>query len=104
VVGPQTLAPSLIKPQPRSLRLGATLIADDRMCQQLLREMRRYSGVGTKLIARRMGVKPETIRQYFKHNQPSLGGQRTTIGFLCRFAEACGCRVVVHFPDREQKE
>lgn len=98
-----TLSPTVRRPQKaiKAVSLSQTILGTDAGVRGLLNEMRTRSGVGFRMLAQRMGVTTEDVKQYFNGKR---GSRKTTIGFLVKFAEACGCRIVVQFPDRGDDE
>lgn len=93
-----TLAPTVRRQAPpKKLLLSQTILGTDAGVRALLNEMRSRSGVSFRTLAKRMGVVTEDVKQYFNGKR---GSSRTSIGFLTRFAEACGCRIIVQFPER----
>jgi hypothetical protein len=62
----------------------------------LLQEMKLRAGVTGAELAAKMGVTPNAVHQYF-YKKRGAGGTSTMRWFV-RFAEACGCEVVVTFP------
>lgn len=96
-----TLAPTVRRQAPpKKLLLSQTILGTDAGVRALLHEMRSRSGVSFRMLAKRMGVVTEDVKQYFNGKR---GSSRTSIGFLTRFAEACGCRIEVKFPDRSDE-
>lgn len=95
-----TLAPTVKRQSPpKKLLLSQTILGTDAGVRALLHEMRSRSGVSFRTLAKRMGVVTEDVKQYFNGKR---GSSRTSIGFLTRFAEACGCRITVQFPERDE--
>jgi transcriptional regulator with XRE-family HTH domain len=63
---------------------------------RLLQEMRLRSGLTFRALAREMGVSESSVHQYFYRQRGGTGS--STVRWLLRCAEACGCEVVVRFP------
>lgn len=63
----------------------------------LLRRLLERAGVSSSEAARRLGVVPNTIRQYYRFNAPINPG----LVWFIRFCEALGARVVVEFPEKQ---
>jgi len=63
---------------------------------ELLQEMKMRSALTAPEIAARLGVTPNAVHQYF-YKKRGTGGTSTMKWFV-RYAEACGCEVVVTFP------
>ena len=68
---------------------------------ELLQEMKLRAAMTVPELAARMGVAPNAVHQYF-YKKRGAGGTSTMKWFL-RYAEVCGCRVTLTFPDREQR-
>lgn len=71
------------------------VVGDDRAIAALLRMILDKSGLSTGEVARRLGVRRETIKQY-------TAGRRTKPGlpFFIRLAEVCGCKVSIELPTK----
>ena len=63
---------------------------------ELLQEMKDRAAMTVPELAARMGVAPNAVHQYF-YKKRGTGGTSTMKWFV-RYAEACGCEVVVTFP------
>ena len=68
---------------------------------ELLQEMKVRAAMTVPELAARMGVAPNAVHQYF-YKKRGAGGTSTMKWFL-RYAEACGCRVTLTFPDQERR-
>lgn len=71
----------------------AAILTDDRAIVALIEQLLHRSGLKDSELARRMGIKQQSLSQYkygFRHN-PS-------VKWLVRLAEACGARIVVEWP------
>jgi hypothetical protein len=64
---------------------------------RILQEMRLRSGLTVRGVAERMGVTESSVHQYF-YRQRGAGGT-STVKWLLRYAEACGCGLMVTFPE-----
>lgn len=67
---------------------------------ELLQEMKDRAAMTVPELAARMGVAPNAVHQYF-YKKRGAGGTSTMKWFL-RYAEVCGCRVTLTFPDRDR--
>ena len=85
------MIPNLIPSQVDPATHTATVVADDRAIVYLIDQLIAKSGLSMSEIARRLGIRLQSLNQY-RH--------RRKIGliWLTRLAEACGGRVVVEFP------
>lgn len=54
------------------------------------------SGVSQSELARRMGIKQQSLNQYLNQKR-----RNPTIGWLCRLATACGATVAIDLPRRD---
>ena len=63
---------------------------------KLLQEMKLRASLTAPEIAAKLGVTPNAVHQYF-YKKRGAGGTSTMKWFV-RYAEACGCEVVVTFP------
>lgn len=100
---PRTLSPALMRPKPSEERRGQgvpyELTLNGAAFAQLLKEMQRRSTLSTRSLAKKLGIEPNSINQYF-YKKRGMGGTSTIRWFL-RFAEACGCRLYLTFPTRQ---
>jgi len=71
-------------------------IVEEGEFSRLLQEMRLRSGLTFRALARKMGVSESSVHQYFYRQRGGTGS--STVRWLVRCAEACGCEVVVRFP------
>lgn len=80
-------------PHVRSSSTLSPVICDERVISKLLESLLYRSGQSSGEVARKMGVSPNSVRQYIngRRCRPSL------IWFV-RLAELCGARVIVEFP------
>ena len=67
---------------------------------ELLTEMRLRAGFSVKQVAEQMGVRPGAVYQYL-HRRRGEGGT-STVRWLARYAEVCGCAMSVTWPDGGQ--
>ena len=86
----------------RSKRLTYTVEGGDKHIYRILQQMRAESGLSLRALAERMGIRRDSLNQYFWQRR---GGGSSRLGWFLRFAEACGCRVWLTFPSlKEQVE
>jgi predicted XRE-type DNA-binding protein len=73
----------------------AAVIADDRAIMSLIEQLLDRSGLPQTEIARRLGIRKQSLNQY-RH----LRRKRPSIQWIARLADACGARLFVEFPAR----
>jgi len=83
-------------PKDRTLELDYEIHQEIGQFRDLLIAMRRKARLSIAGCARRLGVKPETINQYYRSKR-GAGGNASLIWFL-RYAEATGCKIYLVFP------
>lgn len=71
----------------------AAVVADDRAVIYLIDQLIARSGLSKSEIARRLGIKLQSLNQYPRRRRPG-------VIWLAKLAEACGGRLVVEFPSR----
>ena len=90
-------------PIPLPSLLSAPLVApggrvvvqnDDRAVTALVQAIQQRSGLTKGEIARRLGVKVESIRPYF------VGKKRPTCKWMARLVETCGGRLILELPEK----
>ena len=64
---------------------------------RILQEMRLRSGLTVREVSERMGVTESSVHQYLYRQRGARG--TSTVKWLLRYAEACGCGVRVTFPE-----
>ena len=67
------------------------MVADDRAVIYLIDQLIARSGLSKSEIARRLGIKLQSLNQYSRRTRPG-------VIWLARLAEVCGGRVIVEFP------
>lgn len=67
------------------------VVADDRAIHSLIEAMITKSGLSQSEVARRLGIKIQSLAQYKRVRKPSLI-------WLVRLAEVTGCKVYVELP------
>jgi DNA-binding XRE family transcriptional regulator len=85
LVGPSTLPPP---------RERATLVADPELLPAILNHLLRRSGLSQAEIARRLGEARQSVQQYHSGVRPN-----PSLKWFLRYAQVCGAKVVVEFPD-----
>lgn len=84
----------------RTIEVDYAIHEADGQFKQLLLDMRRKSGLTIAAVAARLGVDRTTIKKYYAGKR---GAKRSsTMRWFLRYAEACGCKVYVVFPTKEQ--
>lgn len=73
---------------PSSLHIA--VVNDDRAIRELIEEMILRSGLSQSEIARRMGVRLQSLTQYRKHTRPG-------VRWLTRLADVTGHKIYVEF-------
>lgn len=81
------LSPSQADPTTRT----ATIVADDRAVVYLVDQLITKSGLTQSEIARRLGIRLQSLNQYRRRKRPG-------VVWMAKLAEACGGRLVVEFP------
>jgi DNA-binding CsgD family transcriptional regulator len=73
------------------------LVCDERAIARLLSSLISRGGLSIGEVSRRLGVTTNSVRQYLRgrRNKPSLM-------WFVRFAEICGARVVIEWPERKR--
>lgn len=85
-------------PPPQPQRLTAqNLMQDSDGVAQLLMRMRERAGLSRAELARRLGISANSLKQYENGRRGRYGN--TSLRWFVRFAEGCGYRVSVQFPD-----
>ena len=69
----------------------AIVVADDRAVVYLIDLLIQKSGLSQSEVARRLGIKLQSLNQYRRRQRPGLI-------WVAKLAEACGGRVIIEFP------
>ena len=87
-----TLLPSTSAPQEGPSR--AVVLQDDKAIMHLIELLVSRAGISQREIAKRIGIKPQSLNQYmiFRRRRPS-------VQWLARLAGVCGGRLVLEFPE-----
>lgn len=86
---PISPAPSYISPSPTI----AVVLPDPKRVNRLVEEIIERAGMSQAEVARRLGITPQSLNQYFTHRR-----ERPSIIWIARLAEVCGARLLVEFP------
>lgn len=71
----------------------AVVIPDDRALMGLIEMLLERAGVPQAEIARRLGIRHQSLNQY-----RWLRRKRPSIQWLVKLANACGARIIIEFP------
>lgn len=95
-----TIIPSLasaFRMPPNRQRLTAQdLTKDGAALAQLIVKIRKRSGLSRAELARRLGVKPSSLKQYENGRRGRYG--KAGLRWFVRLAEGCGCEVSLELP------
>lgn len=89
---PVTITPVPASSLPLPTSSLAVVLPDDRAVGALIALLLERSGVPQAEIARRLGIKPQTLNQYVW-----LRRKRPSIQWIVRLAQACGATIKVEF-------
>ena len=85
------MIPNLIPSSPDPTTRQVSVVADERAMLYLIDQLILSSGLTQSEIARRLGIRLQSLNQYRRRKRPG-------VIWLAKLAEACGGRVVVEFP------
>jgi transcriptional regulator with XRE-family HTH domain len=85
------------RPPPRQQLSAQDLREDPQAFARLLVKMRRRAGLTRAALARGLGIKAASLKQYENGRRGSKG--TAGLAWLLRFAAGCGCRISAELPN-----
>jgi hypothetical protein len=89
-----TPLPSTSSPPIQRSRL-AVIVTDDKAIQSLIELVLDRSGLTQSEIARRLGIKLQSLNEYYRGRR-----RRPSVQWLARLIDVCGAKIYVEFPSR----
>ena len=88
---PPNMIPNTIPSSPDPTSRQASVVADERAMIYLIDQLILRSGLSKSEVARRLGIKLQSLNQYHRRRRPGAL-------WLAKLAEACGGRLLLEFP------
>lgn len=85
------MIPQILPSAPDPATRTAAVVADDRAVVYLIDQLILKSGLTQSEIARRLGIKLQSLNQYRRRKRPG-------VVWLAKLAEACGGRLYMELP------
>ena len=85
----------------RGQRVAAAVVPDHQILKQLLRELRRRSGLTDAEIGRRMGVSRQAVTEVQHSFDTTDHKRRVSLLWAAKYAAICGGRFILEFPEEQ---